>query len=230
MQFHPLFCRPVLARRRRLSFRNGKGGQLQVSVIKPQLPLYRHVHPLLDPLQDGFCRPVFHKFRHSDGIGVVRHMKPHHPGIALFQLPVVHRKHLAGDHHPAQVQADLPHGDHFPADGFSVDHPHHGLGLPPGFANSRPVLQRFSHSLLAQRLGPREHRFRAVRNLLTGQRELLRRSFFRKRDLLFGPRVCWRRRYFPLRLTGKNRSSQSVGAANGTFQLLQRLFCRGNCK
>ena len=165
MQLHPLLFRTILSGGGCFRLGDGEGGQLQVAVVQPQLALHRHVHPLLDALQDGFRRPVLHEFGDGDRVCVVRHVETDDPRVALFQLPVVDAEHLAGDGDPTEIQAHLAHGDGLGADGLAQDHPHHRFQLPLFLhGHGGTVGHGLLHGRLAQGFGLGEDVFRCVRD------------------------------------------------------------------
>ena len=107
VELHPLFRGVVLLH----GFFRGlddQGFQDHV-VVKPvevQPAGDFQVHAHLHPVDDGGPLVPRHELADPDGTGVVSDVKADDPGVALLQLPVLHREHvpLDGDHPHVQLQ------------------------------------------------------------------------------------------------------------------------------
>ena len=75
----------------------------------------------LDIFQNGLCLSCLHELADPDGVGVVRHVELDDPGIALFQLLVIHLKHSALYDHRPHIQAQILHGYGIPPEGLSIE-------------------------------------------------------------------------------------------------------------
>ena len=108
VELHPLFRGGVLLH---FFLRRGNGHRLQhhvaIEPIHAQPALNLDMHPFLDAVHQGLALLAGKKLVHPDGAGVVGHVKGHHPGPPLFQLPVVDGEDVPLHHHHAHVQLQL---------------------------------------------------------------------------------------------------------------------------
>ena len=111
VELHPLLRGGVLLH---FLLRRGDGHRLQhhvaVEAVHVQPALDLDVHPLFNAVHQGLALLAWKKLVHPDGAGVVGHVKGHHPGPSLFQLPVVDGEDVPLHHHHAHVQLQLPMG------------------------------------------------------------------------------------------------------------------------
>ena len=149
MQLHTLHRRFVLLD---LLFRrlDGQGFQdhVVVKAVQVQPPGNFQVHPWFDAVDNGHPLVPRHEFAHADGAGAVGHVKADDPGVALFQLPVLHSEHVALHRHDAHVQLQRIHGHGDLAD---------LMGAVNALGGKAPLLgvglHGLFHGLLAQGLG-----------------------------------------------------------------------------
>ena len=88
-----------------------------------------HVHLALDPehgahgniVQDRLGLVGLHELADTDGVGVVGHVEIDDPGVALFQLLVVHGEDPALHDDEAHVEAQVLHGHGIPLEGLAVE-------------------------------------------------------------------------------------------------------------
>ena len=94
---------------------------LVVKLADDQFSLYpqHRAHP--HRLQQGLCLIALQKAVDPDGVGVVRHVEIDDPGIALFQLLVIHREDPALYDDTAHVQIQFPHGHGIALEGLAED-------------------------------------------------------------------------------------------------------------
>ena len=149
VQLHPLLRGIVLLD---LLFRrlDGQGFQdhVVVKAVQVQPPGDLQVHSGFDAVDNGHPLVPRHEFAHADGAGAVGHVKADDPGVALFQLPVLHSEHVALHRHDAHVQLQRIH--------------RHGdlpdlMGAVNALGGKAPLLgvglHGLLHGLLAQGLG-----------------------------------------------------------------------------
>ncbi len=123
VQLHPLFAHGQI-----LPLGHGAGGHGKGLhdhfVFKPVLhepSLYTKDAANLHILQNGLRLPRFHKAADADGVGIVGHVKLDDPGIALFQLLVVHIEDQALHDDGAHVHGHLVHGNRIALEGLAVE-------------------------------------------------------------------------------------------------------------
>ena len=71
-------------------------------------------------IDDGLCFLGFQEPADANGIGVVGHIELDHPGVALGQLLVLHRKHPALHDDGAHIQVQVLHGGWVSPEGLAV--------------------------------------------------------------------------------------------------------------
>ena len=72
-------------------------------------------------VQNGLGLPCLQKAADAHRVGVVGHVELYHPGVALFQLLVVHVENPALYNHRAHIQAQVLHGNRRSLEGFAVE-------------------------------------------------------------------------------------------------------------
>ena len=132
MELHPLF-RGVVHAHFFLPRHHGHRLQHHIAIeaVHVQPSLNDKVHAFLYPVHQGFrLVSLREELAHPDGAGVVGNVKGHHPGVALFQLPVLDGKYVTLDDHHAHVQLQLPDGHRSALDDLAEDGPAIVLLLP----------------------------------------------------------------------------------------------------
>ena len=123
VQLHPFLTRCGILPLGHGAGLHGEGLQHHF-IFKPILngsPLNLKYGAHLDIFQNGLGLPCLHELADPDGVGIVRHVELDDPGIALFQLLVIHLKHSALYNHRPHIQIQILHGDRVSPEGLSIE-------------------------------------------------------------------------------------------------------------